>query len=156
MIWKPGILNCDAVIKYTNGRIKYTDSNICDRCDKGLQDKTNQIRSLNMVPIREIDAKLPAINTEQPFNQHGTAFGPLRTTSPSRSANDMPASVVATTGAIVKPPNLPETTGMEELEQKTKTVAVQNPEYQDTRNLSLTPQTNRKSPLSHAVRLSGR
>ena len=39
MVWKPRTLNCDAVIKYTNGRIKYTDSNIRDRCDKGLQEK---------------------------------------------------------------------------------------------------------------------
>ena len=59
----------------------------------------------------------------------------------------MPVSVVAATGAIVEPPNLPETMGMEELEQMTKTVAVQNPVYQDTRKLSLTPQTNRK--MSH-------
>ena len=44
-----------------------------------------------------------------------------------------------------KSPNLPETTGMGELEQETKTVAVQHPEYQDTRNSSLTPQTNRKT-----------
>ena len=52
----------------------------------------------------------------------------------------MPVSVVAATGAMGEPPNLPETKGMEELEQETKTVAVQNLEYQDTRNSSLTPQ----------------
>ena len=56
-------------------------------------------------------------------------------------------SVVATTGAMGKPPNLPETTGMEELEQETKMVAVHNPEHQGTRESSLTSQTNRK--MSH-------
>ena len=100
-----------------------------------------------MVPVREIDTEPPAINTEQPFDRCGTAFGPTRTTAPLRSANGTPVNVVATTGAIVEPPALPETTGIEELEQETKTVAVQNPEYQDTRNLSLTPQINKK--MSH-------
>ena len=56
----------------------------------------------------------------------------------------MPSSMVVATEAMVEPPNLPDTTGMEKLEQETKVVAVQNPEYQDTRNLSLTPHTNRK------------
>lgn len=67
VIFKPGILNYDAVIEYTNGRIKYTDSNMRDRCDKRLQDKTNQIWSLNMVPVRKIDAELPVVNAEQPL-----------------------------------------------------------------------------------------
>ena len=57
----------------------------------------------------------------------------------------MPVSVVAVTGAMGEPPNLLETMEMEELEQETKTVAVQNPNYQDTRKLSLTSQTNRKT-----------
>ena len=42
----------------------------------------------------------------------------------------MPVSVVAVSGAMGELPNLPETTVMEELEQETKTVAVQNPKYQ--------------------------
>ena len=56
VVWKPRTLKCNAVIKYTNGRIEYTGINIRGRCNKGLQDKTNQILSLNMVPVREIDA----------------------------------------------------------------------------------------------------
>ena len=48
---------------------------------------------------------------------------------------------------MVKPPNLPDRTGVEELEQETKVVAVQIPEYWDTMNSSLSPQTNRK--MSH-------
>lgn len=44
----------------------------------------------------------------------------------------MPVNMVAATGAMDEPPNLPETTGMEELEQEIKTVAVQKPEYQGT------------------------
>ena len=105
------------------------------------------LRSLNMVPVRKIDTELPAINAEQPFDQRGTAFGPPKTTAPLWSTNDIPVSMVASTGIMGELPNLPETTGTEELEQETKTVAVQNPEYQDTRNSSLTPQTNRK--MSH-------
>ena len=73
VIWKPGTPNCDAVIKYTNGRIKYTTSNIRDMCDKRLQDKTDQIWSLNMVPVREIKAEPCAITAEQPFDRRGTA-----------------------------------------------------------------------------------
>ena len=56
-------------------------------------------------------------------------------------------SVVAATGVTGETPNLLEITGMEELKQETKSVAVQNPEYQDTRNVYLTPQTHKK--MSH-------
>ena len=68
VVWKPGILNCETVIEYTNGRIKYNDSYIRDKCDKGLQDRTNQIRSSNMVPVREINAEPLAIKEVQPFD----------------------------------------------------------------------------------------
>ena len=64
VIWKPGILNCNGVVEYTNS----SDSNICDRCNKELQDKSNQIWSLNMVLVREIDAEQRVINVEQPFD----------------------------------------------------------------------------------------
>ena len=42
------------------------------------------------------------------------------------------------------PSNHPETMGMEELKQETNTRAVRNPKYLETRNLLLTPQSERK------------
>ena len=42
VIRKHGILNCDAVTEHTLSRIKCIDSNIRDRWDKGLQDKTDK------------------------------------------------------------------------------------------------------------------
>ena len=66
-----------------------------------------------MVPVYTVDAEPPMINAEHPFNQHGTAFGPPKTTALLRSVNNMPSSVVAATGMMGDPPNLPETTGTE-------------------------------------------
>ena len=125
LIRKPGILNCKAVIEYT----KMSNSNIFDRWDKELQDKTNQMWSLNMMPIHKFNLKWCAIDAEQPLDQRGTTSGPPWTTSPSRGGNDMSSSVLAVTGAMIlldqpKPPSLPEIMGMEELEQETKTLAV--------------------------------
>ena len=66
-----------------------------------------------MVPVYEINVEPPTINMEHPFGQRGIAFGPPKTTALLRSVNNMPSSVVAATGMMGDPPNLPETTGTE-------------------------------------------
>ena len=60
VIWKPRILNCKTVIEYTNS----SNSNIRDKCDKELQDKTNQIWSLDIMPVRGSDTDPCVIDAE--------------------------------------------------------------------------------------------
>ena len=136
MIWKPGILSCDTVIQHANS----SNSNIRDSCDKELQDKTNQICSLNMIVVHEINVEPRAINAEQPFDWVGIAFGPPWTT---QDINNIRSSMGAVKEVMAlldqhEPPNFPETMRMEKFEQDTKTVVLQNPEYQETTNSSQT------------------